>query len=83
MEIARSLEVVHCGATEPRPGGVVKPPASRHLAGTPMGRDLSRPSTKTPVPTSTNNKSLHRDKSPPCFLGSFDKGLVAWKDSPD
>lgn len=26
-EELRSLEVVHCGATEPRPGGHVNPPA--------------------------------------------------------
>lgn len=42
----RSLEVVHCGGTEPRPGGAVKPPASTHLAGPPMRRDLIRTSTK-------------------------------------
>lgn len=41
----RSLEVVHGGGTEPRPGGAVKPPALTHLAGPPMRRELIRTST--------------------------------------
>lgn len=42
------------GPTEPRPGGHVRPPAFRRLAGDPMGRDLNRPSMTSPCsPQST------------------------------
>lgn len=71
-----SLEVVHCGATEPRPGGLVKPPAFRRLAGAPMGRDVTRLSTRTPVPTPANDISLHRDESSPCIPSPSDKVLL-------
>lgn len=56
-EELRSLEVVHCGATEPRPGGHVQPPALRRLPGAPMRRDLIRPSTNAVCIPQLNSRS--------------------------